>query len=403
MTEKVLILNQIFWPDNINTARHVSELAVELSKRGLEVSVLVGNRDYRTNKKYLSKERWKGICIRRIKVPIIFGTGWFQRIFTSFWLIISFSMKLIFDKNYKYVIIGSNPPFIFLMLPWLRFLFRNSKIFVWIFDLYPEAIYVNVGVRNKVITKISNVVSRYCYSKADALIDIGPCMRNRIHEYSSKKSDFHTLTPWSFVENKASIELHEMTRRELFDEASLAILYTGTIGNAHEFENFLRLARKLREINASVSFCFAGFGSKYEELRSKLTVEDTNIKLANFVNSDIELEHRISAADLMMVSLRPEWTGISVPSKFFTCIATGKPVLYSGSEDSSISNWIKKYNLGFQITENNIDEVAIKLSSISLDQSMIFDLKNRAEQIYYKEFSKNVICNRWYKILKGEL
>lgn len=400
MKEKVLILNHIFWPDNINTARHISELAEELSKRGLNVSVLVGNRDYRSDKKFPRNEYWNGIQIRRIYIPILFGKGWFQRIFTSFWLIISFSFKLIFDRDYKYVIVGSNPPFIFLIIPWLRLILRRSKIFLWSFDLYPEAIFANINLNNGLITNISNFILKFCYSKLDAVIDIGPCMRNRISLYSSKLK-FFTLTPWSFVENNFIEDIHLPTRKKLFNDSKLTILYTGTIGNAHEFNNFLRLARKLREINSNVGFCFAGFGSRYNELKSKVTYEDTNITLADFVNSEKELEQRLSAADLMMVSLRPEWTGISVPSKFFTCIATGKPVLYSGAEDSAISIWIRNLKLGFQITESTIDQVAYQLRDIALDQSLITELKSRASQVYIDKFSKKVVCEQWFQILKS--
>lgn len=398
MGDRVLILNHVFWPDNINTARHISELAEELSIRGLDVSAIVGNRDYRSNFKFVSKEMWKKVSIRRIYIPILFGNSWAQRIFTSFWLILSFAIRLIFEQKYKYVIIGSNPPFIFLIIPWLRFVSKKSKIFLWSFDLYPEAIFTELNIKNVLIFNISNCVVKFCYSKLDAVIDLGPCMRDRMTKYSPNLK-FYTLTPWSFVENNSINQVHIPTRKKLFKDAKLTILYTGTIGNAHDFKSFLGLARKSKEINADIGFCFAGFGSRYNELKSLINDEDVNITLADFVNSDVELEQRVSSADLMMVSLRPEWTGISVPSKFFTCIATGKPVLYSGSDNSSISLWIKKYNLGFQITDLNIDHVAYQLREIALDQSLISEFKYRSLKIYSDKFSKKVICDQWFQIL----
>ncbi len=402
MSRRVLILNHIFWPDKINTARHVSELAEELFARGFDISVMVGDRDYRTNEKFLPKENWNGVQIKRVHIPILFGRGWLQRIFTSLWLLFNFSLRLIFDRNYNFVILGSNPPFIYLMLPWLRIIMKKSKIFLWSFDLYPEAIFANLSTYSKFFTSISGNIANYCYTKLDAVIDIGPCMRNRIVSYSDRIK-FYTLTPWSFVE-QISLEMpHVQTRKNLFGDASLTVLYTGTIGNAHEFDNFLCLARKLREIDADVRFCFAGFGSKFNELKSRILISDTNISLANFVNSDIELEQRISAADLMMVSLRPEWTGISVPSKFFTCIATGKPVLYSGSEDSAVSIWINEFNLGFQISESNIEDVAHKLKDISQDKSLIQEMKIRSIQVYQEKFSKRVVCDGWNSILVNSL
>ena len=92
MKNKLLILNHIFWPDKINTSRHISELAEELCNRGLDVSVIVGNRDYRTNEKFRSEESWNGVRIYRVNVPVLFGNSWIQRMFTSGWLLISFSI-----------------------------------------------------------------------------------------------------------------------------------------------------------------------------------------------------------------------------------------------------------------------------------------------------------------------
>jgi glycosyltransferase involved in cell wall biosynthesis len=256
---------------------------------------------------------------------------------------------------------------------------------------------------NIMLEKVSNRILKYCYSKADAIIDIGPCMRRKILRFLPDKASFHTLTPWSFVEGRKFEEPHFETRKTLFRDSTLAIMYTGTIGNAHDFDSFLSLARRLRQLNANVGFCFAGFGSRYDELKSKVLIDDTNITFAGFVNSDLELEQRVSSADLMMVSLRPDWTGISVPSKFFTSIATAKPVLFAGASDSAISIWIKEYGLGFQVSTTNIDEIAYKLRDISLDQELIADLKERATRVYDERFSKKVVCDGWYNLLTNSL
>ena len=45
MKKKILILNHVFWPDLINTARHISELSEELVSRW-DVTALITNRSY---------------------------------------------------------------------------------------------------------------------------------------------------------------------------------------------------------------------------------------------------------------------------------------------------------------------------------------------------------------------
>ena len=81
----------------------------------------------------------------------------------------------------------------------------------------------------------------------------------KVYEGYNKNIKKVTLLPWSFVEPKTIKNADTKTRDLLFKDSKLTLLYTGTIGNAHEFDLFLRLARYLRLKNASVGFCFAGF------------------------------------------------------------------------------------------------------------------------------------------------
>lgn len=396
---KILIINHIFWPDNINTARHITELAEELSNRDWDVSVLVGNRDYRSNKKIGSKFQIRGnVKIFRVYIPKFSNKQNIGRLLTSFWLIFSFALKLPFLGKFNAIVLGSNPPFSFFLAPYIRLINRDTKILFWSFDLYPDAIYASKNGNVSFFGKLLNKATVFCYKRLDVLVDIGECMKHRLKSYVNNIYTV-TLTPWSFVEQNVQDEIHKPTRQMLFGDAKLTLMYTGTIGHAHEFDNFLALARKLQKENASIAFCFAGFGKKIDELKSLCNSDDLNISFAEFVNSDKELNERLSSADLMMVSLRENWTGISVPSKFFTSIATGKPVLYSGAKDSAIESWISKYNLGFHLTNNNIDLISRKLIEISNNSYLINDIKNNCLQSYNSNFSKKHICDNWSTLI----
>jgi glycosyltransferase involved in cell wall biosynthesis len=140
-----------------------------------------------------------------------------------------------------------------------------------------------------------------------------------------------------------------------------------------------------------------------EELKSLCNSDDTNIVFADFVNSEKDLNDRISSADLMMVSLKSNWSGISVPSKFFTSIATGKPVLYSGANDSAIELWINEFNLGFHLTSDNIEFLSKKLIEISNDIKLINQIKSNCLETYNSKFSKKNVCDNWSILLSNIL
>ena len=178
------------------------------------------------------------------------------------------------------------------------------------------------------------------------------------------------------------------------------MLYTGTIGNAHEFNLFLKLARYLRNEKASIGFCFSGFGNRFDELKSQITDNDSNITFAGFVKTDKDLENRISTADIMLISLKDKWTGVSVPSKFFSAMAMGKAVLFSGSKNSALGIWTDSNKLGFVLNENNIKIIGDHLVKISNDKKLIQTMKLNSFNTYHQIFSKKTVCDNWSKLLQ---
>lgn len=400
MKNRVLIINHVFWPDKLNTARHISELAEELVLRSWDVTALITNRSYVDNHIKLkpSKGIWNGVKYKRVYLPPFNQKSNIQRLITSLWLIISWGFRLPFIGKFDAIILGTNPPFSYLLIPLIKLFKRKTRILLWGFDLYPEAIIASGSKLWKSLGSLIKPLTKCCYNKLDVIVDIGSCMRVNFQKHNHKAQEA-TLPPWSFVEsNKLSVP-HTKTRKALFGDANLTLLYSGTIGNAHEFGNFLMLARELNKRKASIGLCFAGFGNKFEDLKSQIRNTDSNIALGGFVNTDKELKQRLSSTDFMLISLKDEWTGISVPSKYFGAIAMGKAVIFSGSENSSLCKWTNKYNLGFHLTKNNISEIADSLCEIAMRPELIRAMQQNALTAYQKHFSKKIICDKWSELL----
>ena len=104
---------------------------------------------------------------------------------------------------------------------------------------------------------------------------------------------------------------------------------------------------------------------------------------------------RLSAADIHLVSLQPEWTGTLVPSKFFGSLAIGRPVIFAGSEDSAIARWTRMYKLGWVLTKDNLNEVAEELARISTTPGRMEELNRRCYQVYQDVFSRTHVIDTW--------
>jgi glycosyltransferase involved in cell wall biosynthesis len=274
----------------------------------------------------------------------------------------------------------------------------DLRFSIWGFDLYPEAVIADGIKLPKFVKTILQWLAGASYRRCGLLVDIGACMRSRFMLYHPK-AECETIVPWALDEPINLVQPDSNMRYDLFGDAQLGILYSGTIGKAHQFEEFIFLARELRRRNASVAFCFAGRGNCYQKLRDMVGQEDSNIRFAGFIDESL-LALRLAAADIHMISLRHGWEGVVVPSKFFGSLAAGRPLLYCGTQESSIAKLIKKEFLGFVIETDAITVVADMLEGYAHDKSKLYQMQNIAFQFYNAHFSKKLQLMKWDRCLR---
>ena len=114
-----------------------------------------------------------------------------------------------------------------------------------------------------------------------------------------------------------------------------------------------------------------------------------------------KLEARLGAADIHVVTLREEWTGTVVPSKFFGALAVGRPVLFEGSPDCAIAEWIQRFQVGWVLADGNEESIANELALLSHEPQRLQDLFRHCHQIYAENFSRSLTIDAWNRELQG--
>ncbi len=205
----------------------------------------------------------------------------------------------------------------------------------------------------------------------------------------------HPHGPWPEAGRKWN-GLTAAVRLGLFGVSRLGLLYSGNFGRAHSFTEFLDLARLLR--HDGVDVCFGVRGNRVEELKAAIRPDDANVRLAGFA-PESDLIKRLSAADVHLVSLRPEWSGLVVPSKFFGALAVGRPVLFAGPRDAAIAGWIREYQVGWVLDRESLSEVAAALRNLAKAPAKLLDLQRRCHAVYHEHFSRRRVMDEWNREL----
>lgn len=398
---QISVFYHYLFPDNVVSAVHVDELCQGLVERGWDVTAFPANRGCRDeNLTYEPSSSHKGVRLERLWRPRFRQASSSGRLLNALWMIASWS-SLAFRRNPPAaIIIGTDPILSVTVAIFWKLVRPRTQVLHWVFDLYPEAAYADgLLAPEGVFAYLLKKTLRRAYAACDALIDIGPCMRRRLSTYPSSARR-ETIVPWALEEPAAVLPDAPEERQHIFGSTRMAMLYSGNFGRAHQFENFLALARALRDEDAMLAFSVRG--NREVELGDAIagvSPEDScPVSLVPFAPQERLLD-RLAAPDIHLLSLIPSWTGLVVPSKFFGALAAGRPVLFSGSPDSSIAEWIRKFDLGWVLTPDNIESTAAEVISYVNDDERVLAMKQRCRTVYHAHFSREASLDHMHALL----
>ncbi len=392
---KVFVLYHFMQPDEVVSAVLFSELSAGLAERGWSVTAFPCNRahDDSGTALYPRHETSRGVRFERIWRPKWPQSKNLFRVLNAFWMIFRWSLLALNPRfRPEVLIVGSDPVMSILIAPVWRLFRPGTLIAHWCFDLYPEAAYAE-GLLSQSgrLSRLLRHVLRTAYRGCGLIVDIGPKMRRLLLAYGSSAAR-RTIVPWALKEPDSVPASGGPGRDAIFGGARLALMYSGTFGRAHSFEDMLTLARLLRPDGAALALGVRGHRER--ELRAAVHEDDTNIRFLSFASSEV-LEERLAAADIHVVTLRSEWAGTVVPSKFFGALAIGRPILFCGSPDADIAQWIDAHGIGWVLAPGDAQAVARQMRAHMRDPEAMRAMRDRCFRLYRERFSRREGLQLW--------
>lgn len=399
----ILVLYHFLPPDDVVSARIYGDLCEGLAARGWSVEARPSNRScFDAGARHPRRELSNGVTYRRVSRPSFPQASAAGRVANALWMTAAWSARALRPgRGPDVVLVGTDPILSVFTLAVFRLLHPRTRRAHWAFDVYPDAAVADGALRaGGLAARLLARVAAVGVKAAHLVADIGVCMREKLVVAPGAVRE--TLAPWALVEPAAPLAADPGERGLLFGDARLGILYSGSFGRAHSFDELLALARRLR--GTGIRFVFSVRGNRETELREAVTAEDENVSFAPFVEEGA-LTRRLGAADVHAVSLRPAWTGTVVPSKFQAALAAGRPVLFAGSPEASPARWIAEMGLGFSLTPApaSIEAAATALLRLADDPAARAALDARCHAVYTERFSRERTISAWDAALRGLL
>jgi colanic acid biosynthesis glycosyl transferase WcaI len=124
------------------------------------------------------------------------------------------------------------------------------------------------------------------------------------------------------------------------------VMYSGNVGLSQPFE-LIREAADRWSHDPDVVFVINGEGAARSEVDRWAAARD-NVRIVDF-GPRSEVPTILAAADLHLILLRSGLARSSTPSKFYSILAAGRPVLASIDEGSEVSSVVKEAEVGVAV------------------------------------------------------
>lgn len=222
-------------------------------------------------------------------------------------------------------------------------------------DIFPDSL-VNTGIcsEQSVFYKIGKWIEKVTYQNADRIIVISEDFKNNIMEKGVSEDKIKVVYNWVDGE---SVRYIEKADNHLFDEYNLDrdkfyISYSGNIGHTQNMELLIEAAFQLQS-DKDIGFILIGDGAYKEELQSQITEKNLkNITLIPFQPYE-RISEVFSVGDVGLIISKPGVGANSVPSKTWSYMAAGRPLLVSFDLDSELAKLVSILKCGVCVSPND--------------------------------------------------
>jgi hypothetical protein len=223
------------------------------------------------------------------------------------------------------------PPFMLFFAVGVKYL-TGARLIYRITDFYPEVLIADAGRRTLPLALIE-FVTWFLRRRVDAFEALGEDQRR--HLMAGGISSDRIVLKRDFAPVEVTGHEVPMERpREL--SGHMVLLYSGNYGVAHEVDTVVDgLIRHHRDGTGRFALWLNASGSKADIVEQRL--RDAGVPIARSQPVALEaLPSLLAAADAHLITLRPRFSGIVLPSKVYACISSRKPILYVGPENSDV-------------------------------------------------------------------
>jgi glycosyltransferase involved in cell wall biosynthesis len=408
---KLIFLNRYFHPDHSATSQMLTDLAVALAKTH-EVAVVTSRQRYdEPLAALIPRDYVGGVRVHRVWTTC-FGRGNLPGRaldYLTFYFSAGLALWRIAARG-DFVVAKTDPPLVSVVAA-LACALRGARLVNWLQDLFPEVAEVLGARLSGPLASCLRALRDWSLRAAEANVVPGAAMASRLEARGIRKDSIRIIPNWADGAQIRPIDARASPlRREWGLQERFVVAYSGNMGRAHEFDTILRAAARVQAAEAGSPgssaeplkrsmFLFVGGGAQRESIERKARELGLSALAFQPYQPREKLSESLGAADVHLVSLKPELEGLVVPSKLYGILAAGRPVVFVGANGGEIAQLVRRERVGFAVEPGEDERLAEMLMKLRDYARLRLETGARARQVFEERFDFAIAAAKFEEVL----
>lgn len=279
---------------------------------------------------------------------------------------------------------------------------RGARVFVNVQDIHPDLAIESGILKNPAGIRFAKALEKWVYGLADRIAVISDGFARNLGEKGVPAAKLEVLPNWVDTDYlKPGPKDNPVSRRHgLHDK--FVVMYSGTVSiSSHTALERVLDAAKLMAGDPGTLFVIVGEGLKKEALRKKAV--SLGLKNMTFLPFQPyrDLPDLLASADVLLVPLDKEKSRLSVPSKLYSFMAAGRPILGLADPDSEVAMLLREKECGLAVPPDSAAAVAEALRTLRRSPEKRRLLGGNAREHVVHQFAKDKILGSYDKLLRS--
>jgi len=371
---------------------HVADVADELSRRGHDVSVLATNRGLPSLARAAVGPA-SGIRVKRLPFTWFGNRSYALRIAAAVSFFLQIGCSLLAGRRPDVLLVSTAPPMIGPVAAGFAAL-RRVPIVFWAMDLHPDQLAAIGGIScRSLLYRVLHGMMRWFVRRCSTIIALDEAMKQRLIQKGADPGRIAVVPPWA-DDRRVGGSPFSSPAMDASSRPSKGkvLLYSGNLSTSNPIASLVA-AFEQTAADHDMRLVFIGTGGLAGDAKAASAKLPARIALSPPVTAE-RFASELAAGDIHVATMGSALTGILHPSKVYTAIAAGRPLLFVGPVDSPSARLVLEHGLGWAVSHDPAQIAAVLMRISQLSRESLEAVGRQCLRVSQERFSQARLCQQ---------